>query len=92
MFIKIHDDEAGNIYVNSNMVTEIFCFEDQWYIRDTHADEFEIDEETKNKLVGETGEKNGQRGNARNKARNTRNNKGTREESGESNTRTDDNK
>ena len=55
MFIKRVDEESGEIiYVNSNEITEIFSYDGEWFMRTTNKDEYEIDEETKNLLVGES--------------------------------------
>lgn len=58
MFIKRVDEESGEtIYVNSNEITEVFSYQGEWFIRTTNTDEYPIDEETKKKLVGESGRK-----------------------------------
>lgn len=59
MFIKRIDEETGEtIYINSNEITEVFSYDEDWYIRTTNTDEYQIDEETKRQLVGEAAPRN----------------------------------
>lgn len=57
MFIKVTTEDVNGdnaeFFVNSNMITEVFEYEDNWYIRTTNTDEYPIPEDVKKALTGE---------------------------------------